>query len=377
MSRRATLAVAAALAVRLLPVLLAPRLNGDVLRYQRVADHVLDVSWNPYETRRLYPYPPVWVWVEAGSEWLARRTGFAFAVLVKLPAVAADAVIVAHLARAAGEHAAWAYALHPVGVLITAFHGQFDALALLFVLLALKWHAQARLDRAALGLAAAVALKSFPVLLLPVFLLAVPPRSRLRFAALATAPVAALLAPFVVADPPAVARELFGYGGVADFGWIALIRGMRWLSGRGIARSGDVEQWPMLVLIAKGAFLAAWAALAVGFSRAARRPPLPHAALAVFLAFLVFYGALSAQYLLWVVPLGLLRPDRNSLVYAIAATVALLGFYAFLAPDIVFGAAPLPRTAAGVAWVAGVAAVLGIVLAWLASTLSRGLAPAR
>jgi hypothetical protein len=315
--------------------------------------------------------------VEAGSEWLARHTGLAFALLVKLPAVAADAVIVAHLARAAGERAASAYALHPVGVLITAFHGQFDAVALLFVLLALRWQAQARLDRAALGLAAAIALKSFPVLLLPVFLLAVPPRSRLRFAALATAPVAALLAPFVMADPPAVARELFGYGGVADFGWIALIRGMRWLSGHGIARSGDVEQWPALVFIAKVAFLAAWAGLTVAFARAARRPPLPDAALAVLLAFLVFYGALSAQYLLWVVPLGLLRPDRYSLVYAIAATLALLGFYAFLAPDIVFGAAPVPRTIAGVAWVAGIAAVLATAAGWLASTLRRSLAPAR
>ena len=29
----------------------------------------------PYQAPRLYPYPPVWMWVEAGSEWLARATG--------------------------------------------------------------------------------------------------------------------------------------------------------------------------------------------------------------------------------------------------------------------------------------------------------------
>jgi hypothetical protein len=376
MSRRAAAAIAVALAVRLLPVVLAPRLTGDVFRYQRVARHVLDVSWNPYETRRLYPYPPVWVWVEAGCEWLARTTGLAFAALVKLPIIAADAWIVAHLARAAGARAAWAYALHPVGVLISAVHGQFDAIALLFVLLALRWQEDGREARAALALAAAIALKSFPVLLLPVFVLSLPRQVRFRFVALATLPVAALLLPFLVASPVAVGRELLAYGGVADFGWIALVRGLRWLSGHGLERSGDAESWPTLVPLAKLIFLAVWAALVTAWMRAARRPPLPQASLAVFLAFLVFYGALSAQYLLWVVPLGLLRPDRYSLAYAIAATLALLGFYAFLAPDIVFGAAPVPRAAAGIAWVAGVAAVLVLSAGWLASTVRRSLAPA-
>jgi hypothetical protein len=376
MSRRAAVAVGIALALRLLPVLLSPRTTGDVLRYQRVARHVLDVSWNPYETRRLYPYPPVWMWVEAGGEWLARRTGLPFAVLMKLPIVAADAWIVAHLARAAGERAAWAYALHPVSVLITAFQGQFDAIALLFVLLALRWHAEARGDRAALCLAAATALKSFPVLLLPIFLPAVPRRSRLRFAALAALPVAAILLPFVIANPAAVGRELFAYGGVADFGWIALVRGLRWLAGQGLARSGDAETWPALVAAAKLTFLAAWSALVIAWARPARRPPPPQAARAVFLAFLVFYGALSAQYLLWVVPLGLLRPDRYSFAYACAATVGLLGFYAFLAPDIVFGAAPVARAVAGAAWVAGIGSVLAVSAAWLAATLRGSPAPA-
>jgi hypothetical protein len=371
MSRRAAVAVALALAVRLVPVVLAPRMTGDVLRYQRVARHVLDVSWNPYETRRLYPYPPVWVWIEAGSEWVARHTGLAFAILIKLPIVAADAWIVAHLARAAGEGAAWAYALHPVSVLITAFHGQFDAIALLGVLLAVRWQAEMRADRAALALAAAIALKSFPVLLLPVVLSALPRGARVRFAALATLPVAALLLPFVIASPLALARELFAYGGVADFGWIALVRGLRWLSGGGLIRSGDAESWPTLVLLAKPLFLGAWAALVLSWRRADRRPPLPQAALAVFLAFLVFYGALSAQYLLWVVPLGLLRPDRYSAAYAVAATLALLGFYAFLAPDIVFGDAPVSRTLAGVGWVAGVALTLAVSAAWLAATARR------
>ena len=68
---------------------------ADVLRYRKVADHVLDVSWNPYQAPRLYPYPPVWVWVEAGAGWLARHSGLSFPMLVKLPTLAADLFIVA------------------------------------------------------------------------------------------------------------------------------------------------------------------------------------------------------------------------------------------------------------------------------------------
>ena len=66
------------------------RVVADVERYERVARHLLDVSWNPYETKRLYPYPPPWAAVEAGAEWLARRGAGSFAVDVKLPVLAAD-----------------------------------------------------------------------------------------------------------------------------------------------------------------------------------------------------------------------------------------------------------------------------------------------
>jgi hypothetical protein len=93
-SRRLGLVLAAALLVRLVPILAADEVVADVLRYQKAARHVLDVSWNPYLAPRLYPYPPLWIWIEAGSEWLARATGASFAVLVKLPVMLADLGII-------------------------------------------------------------------------------------------------------------------------------------------------------------------------------------------------------------------------------------------------------------------------------------------
>jgi hypothetical protein len=357
------------------------RVVVDVQRYQRVAWHLLDVSWNPYETKRLYPYPPPWAAVEAGAEWLARRGVGSFPVNVKLPAVAADLLIVLVLAAAAragraAPVAPWLYAVHPVSLLVTGAHGQFDSILLLFVLLALQALARERRDTAALALAAAIATKSFPVLLLPFLASAgrAPWRSALRFALLATIPVGLLLVPFAAANPGALRRELFAYSGVADFGWNGLIRGVEWLA-TGVLPRSEAWFWPLASTLSKALFLAAWSALAL--AAWSGRPGLEpeRACLAVFLAFGVFYGSMSAQYLLWAVPLGVMRPDRHVAGYTAAAMVGLIGFYLFLAPGVLApgrleGAA---RYAAGLAWVAGVAAVLAVSAVWLTSLLRERL----
>ena len=370
--------VAAAFAVRLAAIVLSDRVVADVLRYRRVGAHVLDVSWNPYQAARLYPYPPVWVWVEAACEWLARTSGISFAVLVKLPVLAAELAIVALLARWGAERggsarwAPWLYALHPVAVLISGFHGQFESLALLMVLLAARASERGRHDAAALALAAGIAVKSFPVLAVPVLMPRVTgTAARLRFLALALLPVALLLVPYLAHDAGAVVRELFGYGGVADFGWIAVWRGARWLI-EGTLGRGEARHWGPLIPAAKVVFLAAYAFVLV------RRRGTGDAVvtiLAVFAAFQAFYGALSAQYLLWVVPFAVLRPDRWLAFHGVAAVIGLVGFYLFLAPG-VLTPADTRADGAGILWVMGAAAVLLVAAAWAITLARPGEAPA-
>ena len=359
--------VAAAFLVRLAAILVSDRVVADVLRYRRVGAHVLDVSWNPYQAPRLYPYPPLWVWVEAACEWLARHSALSFAVLVKLPVLAAEVAMVALLVRWGAERggaarwAAWIYALHPVAVLVSGFHGQFDSIALLMLLLAMHALDRGRPDAAALALAAGIAVKSFPVLVLPVLILRMTgTAARVRFLALALLPVTLLLIPYVAHDAAAVARELFGYGGVADFGWIGVWRGARWMLDGTLGR-GEARHWGALIPAAKVLFLAAYA---VVLARRRANGDLVVTVLAVFVAFQAFYGALSAQYLLWVVPFAVLRPDRWLVLHGAAATTALAGFYLFLAPGIL-SAADGGTDAAGTAWVAGAAAVLLVTVGWV------------
>jgi hypothetical protein len=367
-------AIALALVLRLgAAIATSDRVVADVARYQKVADHLLDVSWNPYRTKHLYPYPPPWAVVEAAAGWAARRSLLPFALAVKLPVVAADLLVVGLLAAMAGAGRAsplapWLYAAHPVSLLVGGVHGQFDAIPLLFVLLAVEALARGHRDASAVALAAAIATKSFPVLLLPVLALdgGADARRAARYAVLALAPGALLLLPFAIADASALARELFGYSGIADFGWTALARGGEWLSSGLLPRS-EARFWPVASVASKALFLAAWVATLLAARLGRLRLPTDRLALGVLLSFLTLYGLLSAQYLLWAVPLGLLRPGRHAAGYAAAATAGLAGFYLFLAPGVLVEEplGPLARAWAGRLWVAGVAATLLASASWL------------
>jgi hypothetical protein len=376
--RRALLGpVLLALGLRLFAIVACDRVVADVERYQKVARHLLDVSGNPYATSRLYPYPPPWAAVEAAAEGLARAGVGSFAVNVKLPVLAADLWLVALLGHAAARGRAsplapWLYAAHPVSLLTGGAHGQFDAIPLVFLLLAVLLVETGRRDASALALAAGIATKSFPVLALP-FLALAPGgswRAAARYAALALVPGALLLVPFAIADAPALGRELIGYGGITDFGWTGVWRGLDWL-GTGVLPRSEARFWPAAATASKLLFLAAWATLALAVR--ARRLALPPrcAVLAVLLAFAALYGLQSAQYLLWVVPLGLLRPGRAVGAHALAASAALVGFYLFLAPGVLWPR-PLegaPLAWAGRLWLFGAAATLGVCAAWFLALL--------
>lgn len=378
MTRSLAGALLVALALRIAAVAASDRVVADVARYEKVAWHLLDRSWNPYTTHGLYPYPPPWAAAEAAAGWIARRGVLPFAVAVKLPVLAADLGIVLLLGAAAAAGRApsvapWLYAVHPVALLVGGFHGQFDAIPLCFVLASLEALARGRRDASALALAAAIATKSFPVLLLPALATArnATWRQSLRYALLACAPVALLLAPFAVADGAALLRELFAYAGIADFGWTGLWRGVGWLLTGSLARS-EARFWPVASAASKILFLGAWLAVLL-YVRRRPHPDAERTTLSLVLAFVSLYGLQSAQYLLWPVPLGLVRPGRLALVYALGATVGLVGFYLFLAPGVLLAGTPGLAAVgwAGRLWVFGCAATLAGSLAWLAACLRQ------
>ncbi len=57
----------------------------------------------------------------------------------------------------------------------------------------------------------------------------------------------------------------------------------------------------------------------------------------VYLLFLGIYFGISAQYLSWILPLAILAKDKMIILFSITGTLALLGFYTYFGPDILFG----------------------------------------
>lgn len=345
-----TAAAAGALALIAVAARAWPVLSGtaiaDILNYQKVGRAILDGYFA--EVYALpYPYPPLWMYFEAGAQWLVDRFDLSYSTLIKLPIVAADAgltVFALLILRARGvalwRASLWALviALSPVLIIITGFHGQFDTIAIALLVAAAYYGEEAPEQRRSLAVAGtllglAIAMKSFPALALPFFLWRCCRtwRDAAIFTALAVAPVALLLAPYALASWSALREGLFGYEGLTDHGWASLTRG--WLS----RTTGD--PWRELPgargddMLDSGRvlFLLTYAPVVVWFGP---RQRVLDSTLLTFLLFLFLYPGLSSQYLTWVVPLGVIAADLLVVPYTAAATAALIGYYMWFWPSI-------------------------------------------
>jgi hypothetical protein len=160
------LAVAAGLAIRFALALTQGEV-ADTPNYHRVAAVLRSGGELYVDTPGLFPYPPVWNWVEVASLALAEKTGVPFVVWVKIPSILADAGIALLLGALApvGRRALYAsaYALNPVPILISGAHGQFDSVPILCCVVAVYAMERKRsAPLAALALTLGIALKSFP-----------------------------------------------------------------------------------------------------------------------------------------------------------------------------------------------------------------------
>lgn len=319
-----------ALVVRLAVVLLTTGADFDINSYHIQAQSVLEHRNIYTVTTDRYPYPPVWIWLVALAQWLANTTTMPFVWLVKLPAVLGDCLTVGLLQQRKGSAAALFYALNPVSILITAGHGQFDGLVMALVVVAWAlWDRRQRagLSWAALALGGAIALKGYPILLLPALLIKAPDnRQRVVLTALAATPllVSMLVYGALFGLEPAMVTHVLGYSSYPYFGWSPYV---------------DVllhNLWPAGFTTATLWFsiLGHVATLLVPVLLAFYRPgwPLERFWLATFLGVYALAPGLAAQYLLWAVPLLALVPLKRALLYSAFAFLTILFFYLNLYP---------------------------------------------
>ncbi len=177
-SGRATMVIAiVALLVRCVPNIVLPAgASYDVESYQLVADALLsgqDVYTSP-ETEQRHPYLPFQMYWMATARWIADTIDWPFVRVVRIAPILADLAICLlifdRLRHVIGSdtalRGALLYALNPVSVFVSAYHGQFDAIPLLFLVLAISTQGRSlATSAAAIGLG--ILSKSWPVLGLP------------------------------------------------------------------------------------------------------------------------------------------------------------------------------------------------------------------
>lgn len=359
------------LALRLLLVYLAYRHTpADVaVVFRRVGQAVLRGK-DPLATLPRYQ----WNFLPFSAYLLAieLKIGWPWQVAVKLLPVACDVTtigLVGFFARpAAADNARFLYALCPLALLVSAWHGQIDPIAVTLGLSALLLARQHHALWAGIVLGFAVASKTWPLLFAPGVFRDIP-RGRWWQTALGAV---AVIATLVVSSPLLLhgsvrhdVTVVLGYRSyLGSWGWTGILRYLH-LAGLGWA-GPHVDAFQRL-----GALITAVTLVAVVL--VFRRCSGPDLTLAVLLAFLAVTPGFGPQYLLW--PAALLCAARRPAGYA----------YLFLASVYagVFYLYAFPRGGENTSWLGALLQVCSVALIiaavasmpWSELRLVRGTGP--
>jgi hypothetical protein len=258
------------------------------------------------------------------------KTGLAWQIAVKLLPVACDVATIALLgafARPAWRDTArLIYALSPLAILVSAWHGQIEPIAVMLGLCALLLARRGRAVGAGIVLGAAVASKTWPLLFAPGVFRDLPRSRWWQAAAAAVAVVAVLLASIPPVLHGSIRHDLkiiLGYRSfVGSWGWSGILR---YLHVTGAGYSGpQIDTYQHVGTLLTAVTLAV---VLVAF----RRCPGPDLTVALLLAFLAVTAGFGPQYLLW--PAALLCASQRAAGYVYlllaSAYTALFYLYAF------------------------------------------------
>lgn len=306
-------------------------LEADLHRYFQVAQ-LLDSGKNITTLPSVYyPYPPPWMWIEHWALDVSQQTELPFTLVIKIPLIVADLVLTFTLYALVGAKWALVYALNPLSVLITAAFGQFDALTWLPLIWSLVLVRDRRFFAAGLLGGAAVALKWYPVFIVGLtllYLLRTRTVSYVDFAWYVAGGVlvfGVVLFPYLlngqltfVTRPILYASRTTG----TDIGLMRLLKDVG-LPIQGLGNGILPGIWG--ALLSRGKLLLACKLLLASVSLFALlrfRFATVQGYLFLFLiAFYTLAGGISAQYLLWIIPVGCWLKRRDVIVYSVIGTL--------------------------------------------------------
>jgi len=260
------------------------------------------------------------------------KTGLPWEVAVKLLPVSCDVATIGLLGRFARPpvrgNAQLIYALLPLAILVSAWHGQIEPIAIALGLSALLLARQRRVLWAGIALGLSIASKTWPVLFAPGVLSDIPRTRWWQAAAAAVAVIAALLASirlFLHDSLRHAVQVIINYRSfVGSWGWTGVLRYLH-LADAGYTgpRVNEFQHLGTLLTVVTVAVV-----LLVF-----RRCSAPDLTLALILAFLAITAGFGPQYLLW--PAALLCVSRRpaGYVYLFLASAYTGFFYLYAFPN--------------------------------------------
>jgi Gpi18-like mannosyltransferase len=300
--------------------------NYDIESYKLVSENVIggDDVYTESDTINRHPYLPFQLYWLGLAGVLAKQTAFSFNSIVRLLPILADGMIAIMLffilkdkkGQSSAFHSSILYALNPVSVFVAAYHGQFDAIPLLFILLSVYWLFRNQ-HIASVFLGFGILNKSWPVLFFPILWKNVHGFWRKIFNALLAAipPIAGifLYAWVFEARILTVLKRAVTYNhGIGAWGYTYLLR----MLGSGIKPLAPFIN-SYFFHYARFATLLVLGIIWLFFAQ--KKPPIK-GFLIILLSFYSFSHAFAIQYLVWILPFAILCGQKKWLRrYTIAA----------------------------------------------------------
>lgn len=294
---------------------------------------------NPYLVYDYYVYPPPAIYLVRFCLFLTSFIPIPFHMILKFWPNLADflsaILIYKYLIKTKvrpTQASLWTalFILNPISTITSASHGQLDPIFTLLVLLAVILINSQYLSSLLLGLA--ITIKPAPVLLIPLF--AAFGKNRLQKRAknllLMIAPLAITLTPFLLQDPLKAINRIAKHSGIFDMGLSAVLRGIWFQINAGLDMPGVND----LLSVSKFMLLAVYLAAVLIFAGSQN---ITKTIVLTFLLFLSVNFGVSVQYLVWLIPFAILIKDKMVIPYIFFGTLAQLGFYLFLAQNILLG----------------------------------------
>ncbi|HSI14701.1 MAG TPA: glycosyltransferase family 87 protein [Chthoniobacter sp.] len=316
----------------------------DVILYYNFAREVAhDGVVNTYLHDRVFNHPPLlgnylaFAWALAGGTDDKPASGQMFAFYHRLPGIISDflvVLLVMWIRRRTGRPPLWAIALlaaSPISFMISGYHGNYDPLIPLGLVLTVVACLQRRALLAGVLLGVACQVKIIPLVMSPVLFFYWWQRGQKNAWVFTAATVVTLLigwsAP-LLAVPEIFMRQVLVYNSI--WGWWGITYLLNVSGIEGVAGMVSLKPLsPAQALITQVLkFLVIAGTLAVGWRRRKLSPVDLLATMGlVWTLFFTFAPGFGVQYLAWVSPFLLFYSTRWFAAFTAAASLALYIFY--------------------------------------------------